>query len=189
ALGDRLATLVSRQNHRIGTGFVGTPIILDALTTTGHLEVATALLLEPGCPSWLYPVTMGATTVWERWDSMRPDGTVNTGTMTSFNHYAFGAVADWLHRTVAGLAPQAAGYREIRISPQPISGLEHASARLDTPYGRAESGWRRRDDDSLTVYAVVPPNTEAHVRLPGAAADLRVGSGSHQWTVPIPSRG
>lgn len=183
ALGDRLATLVGRQNHRIGTGFVGTPIILDALTMTGHLDVATALLLETECPSWLYPVTMGATTVWERWDSMRPDGTVNPGTMTSFNHYAFGAVADWLHRTVAGLAPQAAGYREIRIEPRPIAGLEFASARLETPYGRAESGWRR-EDGMLTVRAVVPPNTDASVRLPGAEADLCVGSGSHRWTIP-----
>ncbi|MGL1682664.1 hypothetical protein ACSTIO_23860, partial [Vibrio parahaemolyticus] len=84
--------------------FVGTPLVADALTDGGHLAAAERLLLQTECPSWLYPVTMGATTVWERWDSMLPDGSVNPGEMTSFNHYALGAVADWLHRTVAGLA-------------------------------------------------------------------------------------
>ncbi|MGI0501413.1 hypothetical protein ABY44_00005, partial [Burkholderia sp. ZZQ-2] len=76
--------------------------VCDALTMTGHTDAAYDLLLEQECPSWLYQVVQGATTVWERWDAMLPDGTVNPGTMTSFNHYALGAVADWLHRSVAG---------------------------------------------------------------------------------------
>ena len=94
---------------RISTGFVGTPLMTDALTDAGHLDLAYRLLLQTGCPSWLYAVTMGATTVWERWDSMLPDGSINPGEMTSFNHYALGAVADWLHRTVAGPGPGGAG--------------------------------------------------------------------------------
>ncbi|NTW42286.1 MAG: family 78 glycoside hydrolase catalytic domain, partial [Cellulomonadaceae bacterium] len=92
-LGDRLAELVRSHAYRIRTGFVGTPLLTGALDATGHTDVAYRLLLETGCPSWLYPVTMGATTVWERWDSMLPDGSINPGEMTSFNHYARGAVA------------------------------------------------------------------------------------------------
>ena len=104
AMGERLAELVRRTGYRISTGFVGTPIICDALTATGHHGTAARLLLQTECPSWLYPVIMGATTIWERWDSMLEDGTINPGQMTSFNHYALGSVADWLHRRVAGLA-------------------------------------------------------------------------------------
>lgn len=93
--GDRLAVLVRANGHRIGTGFAGTPVICDALTQTDHLDDAYAMLLQEECPSWLYPVSQGATTVWERWDSLLPNGRVNSGGMTSFNHYALGAVADF----------------------------------------------------------------------------------------------
>ncbi len=113
AAGDRLAELVRKSGHRISTGFAGTPFITDALAETGHLDDAYQLLLQRECPSWLYSVTMGATTVWERWDSMLPDGTINPGEMTSFNHYALGAVADWIHRTVGGLAPLEPGYSTV----------------------------------------------------------------------------
>jgi alpha-L-rhamnosidase len=104
-----LAELVRESGYHIATGFVGTPIVCDALSRAGEVDVAYNLLLQRECPSWLYPVTMGATTIWERWDSMRPDGTINPGEMTSFNHYALGAVADWLQRSVGGLAPAAPG--------------------------------------------------------------------------------
>ncbi|MFI8526233.1 family 78 glycoside hydrolase catalytic domain [Promicromonospora sukumoe] len=185
-MGDRLAWLVRRAGYRIGTGFVGTPIIQDALTGTGHADVAGRLLLQTGVPSWLYAVTMGATTVWERWDSMLPDGSINPGEMTSFNHYAFGAVADWLHRTVAGLAPDAAGYRRLRVAPVPIAGLDHAVTRFSTPYGAAEAGWVARDGE-IVVHAVVPPNASAVVVLPGAGdTPVEVGAGRHEWTVPDP---
>ncbi|WP_329075002.1 alpha-L-rhamnosidase C-terminal domain-containing protein [Streptomyces niveus] len=133
--GDRLAELVLRDDARIATGFVGTPLICDALTDSGHIEVAYRLLTQTACPSWLYPVTMGATTIWERWDSLRPDGTLNPGGMTSFNHYALGAVADWLHRVVAGLDATAPGYHTITFRPRPGGGINWAKARHDTPYG------------------------------------------------------
>ncbi len=181
ALGDRLAELVRSGGYTIGTGFVGTPIVADALTRTGHLEAATRLLTQTACPSWLYPVTMGATTIWERWDSMLPDGTINPGEMTSFNHYALGAVADWLHRVVAGLAPATPGYGAIRIAPQPLTGFDFAEARHVTPYGPASVRWDR-DGDQIHVVAEVPPNSSAEVVLPDGQ-QLSVGSGRHTWTV------
>ncbi|MFI5610195.1 family 78 glycoside hydrolase catalytic domain [Amycolatopsis sp. NPDC051903] len=184
ALGERLRHLVRAYGYHIATGFVGTPIICDALTSTGHVDAASRLLAQTECPSWLYPVTMGATTIWERWDSMLEDGSINPGQMTSFNHYALGAVADWLHRVVAGLAPLEAGYRRIRVAPTPIDVLDDASAWHETPYGRASSGWRREGE--LVRFAVdVPANTRALVRLP-SGAEHEVGSGTHTWTEPHP---
>ncbi len=185
-MGDRLAELVRAAGYRVGTGFVGTPIIQDALTATGHLDVATRLLLQTENPSWLYPVTMGATTVWERWDSVLEDGSVNPGEMTSFNHYAFGAIADWLHRVLAGLAPASPGYRRLRVQPHPVDGLDWALTEHETPYGRAASGWERVDG-AVVVTAVVPPGTTAVVRLPYRDDEIEVGSGEHRWEIEIPA--
>jgi alpha-L-rhamnosidase len=182
--GRRLADLVRANGFRIGTGFVGTPLVTDALTAAGRPDLAHRLLLERGCPSWLYPVTMGATTIWERWDSMLPDGSINPGQMTSFNHYALGAVADWLHRTVAGLAPAAPGYREITVRPRPDRSLTHASARHLTPYGEASVAWRRADGE-FTLDVVVPAGARATVHVPGADS-VEVRHGRHSWTVPDP---
>ncbi|GHO46755.1 glycoside hydrolase family 78 protein [Ktedonospora formicarum] len=180
--GKRLAELVRESGYHISTGFVGTPLICDALCAAGEEAVAYRLLMQTECPSWLYPVTQGATTIWERWDCQRPDGTINTSSMTSFNHYALGAVADWLHRTVAGLAPAEPGYRRITIQPRPGSDLTHASAQHRTPYGLSKVAWRL-EDDKLSVEAVIPPNTTAHVVLPGRESELiEVGSGSYHWT-------
>ncbi len=181
AAGDRLAALVREAGGRIATGFVGTPLVTDALTDTGHVDEAYALLLCRQCPSWLYQVDMGATTVWERWDSMLPDGTVNPGTMTSFNHYALGAVADWMHRTVAGIAPAAPGYRVIRFAPRPGGGLTAASSRLRTPYGEAAIEWRIASGD-LTVRLTVPVGAEAELDLDGAEPE-HLGHGVHERSV------
>jgi len=180
----RLADLVIANGFEIATGFVGTPLMTDALASTGRPDLAYRLLLERGCPSWLYPVTMGATTIWERWDSMLPDGTINPGQMTSFNHYALGAVADWMHRAVAGLAPGAPGYREIIVRPLPDPALSHASARLLTPYGEASVAWRRQRG-TLTLDVVVPPGARAVVSVPGGET-VSVGHGSHSWSVADP---
>jgi alpha-L-rhamnosidase len=181
--GKRLAELVAIAGHRISTGFVGTPLLCDVLEEAGELGAAYALLLQTECPSWLYSVTMGATTVWERWDSLLPDGTVNPGDMTSFNHYALGAVADWMHRTVAGLAPAAPGYRRLLIRPRPGGGLRHAEAAHETPYGRVEVRWRR-EDGALEVEVLVPPNTTARVELPAPDHEpVEVGSGAHRFSV------
>ncbi|QLD11450.1 glycoside hydrolase family 78 protein [Microbacterium oleivorans] len=178
----RLAELVEASGNRIATGFVGTPYVTDALSSEGEVAAAYALLLERECPSWLYQVGMGATTVWERWDSMLPDGTVNPGTMTSFNHYALGAVADWMHRVVAGLAPAEPGYRRIRFAPQPGGGLTHAGARHRTPYGEAAISWRV-EGTMLRVELTVPVGATAVLELPGAPVE-ELGHGVHLRTVP-----
>ncbi|GAB3456608.1 family 78 glycoside hydrolase catalytic domain [Actinophytocola sediminis] len=183
--GDRLADLVRGAGFRTATGFVGTPLIMDALTVAGKVDVAYRLLLQTGCPSWLYPVTMGATTVWERWDSLLPDGSVNPGEMTSFNHYALGAVADWLHRSVAGLAPAAPGYRELLVRPLPGTGLTHASASHRTPYGPASVAWHRADG-RFTLRVGVPVGATATVHLPGRPDPVLVAHGEHEWQVPDP---
>ncbi|GGX76496.1 glycoside hydrolase family 78 protein [Streptomyces fructofermentans] len=175
--GDRLAELVLADDARIATGFVGTPLICDALTDAGHLDVAYRLLTQTECPSWLYPVTMGATTIWERWDSLRPDGTLNPGGMTSFNHYALGAVADWMHRVVAGLEPTSPGYRTLRFRPRPGGGITWARARHETPYGTAAVSWERTAA-GLSVHVTVPSGCEGVVELPGHAPRT-VGPGEH----------
>ncbi|WP_228447468.1 glycoside hydrolase family 78 protein [Streptomyces paludis] len=182
--GSRLAELVHMGGYHIGTGFVGTPLVNDALTDAGEVQLAYRLLLETTCPSFLYPVTMGATTVWERWDSMLPDGSVNPGEMTSFNHYALGAVADWLHRVVAGLAPAAPGYRRITVRPRPGGELTRARSAHETPYGRASVGWTLRDG-MFALRVEVPPNTTAEVFLPDGSAPVTVGSGTHEYRVPF----
>lgn len=184
---ERLVQLLRAEGYRIATGFVGTPLICDALCSEGHDAAAYRLLTQRECPSWLYPVTMGATTIWERWDSMLPDGSINPGEMTSFNHYALGAVADWLHRTVAGLAPGEPGYRRLEIQPRPGGGLSHAMARHLTPYGAATSSWKLAGEE-ITVEVELPPNTTARVILPGKeGGPLEVGSGKHVWTYPYES--
>ena len=184
AAGRRLADLVAEGGHRIGTGFLGTPLVCDALTDTGHVDTAYRLLTQRACPSWLYQVDMGATTVWERWDSMLPDGSINPGEMTSFNHYALGAVADWMHRTVAGLTPVEPGYRRLHIRPRPGGGITWARAEHDTPYGRVETSWRV-EGESLHLDLLVPPHVTALVDLPGAE-HKEVGPGRHAFFTPLP---
>ncbi len=180
-----MARLVRRAGYRIATGFVGTPFVCDALCAAGHADAAFALLMQEECPSWLYPVLHGATTIWERWDGILPDGRVHPDQMNSFNHYAFGAVGDWLHRRVGGLAPAEPGYRRLRIAPVPGGGLRHATTRHLTPYGEASVAWQV-DGDVLRVTAQVPPNTTATVALPGEDA-VDVGSGTHEWAAPLRS--
>ncbi|GCE30362.1 alpha-L-rhamnosidase [Dictyobacter alpinus] len=182
--GERLAEVVRKDQYRISTGFVGTPLVCDALCSVGAYDDAFKLLTQRECPSWLYPVTMGATTIWERWDSMLPDGSINPGEMTSFNHYALGAIADWLHRTVAGLEPAAPGYRQLTIAPHPGGGLTYARARHQTPYGMAASSWQIQDGQ-IEISVEVPASTSATVILPGKQAEtIQVASGTHRWTYP-----
>ncbi|MFI8423553.1 family 78 glycoside hydrolase catalytic domain [Streptomyces sp. NPDC085479] len=166
AAGDRLAELVDQDDARIATGFVGTPLICDALTDTGHLDTAYRLLLQTDCPSWLYTVSMGATTIWERWDSLRPDGTLNPGGMTSFNHYALGAVADWLHRVVGGIEVTAPGGTALAFRPRPGGGITWARTHHDTPHGTASLFWETTPE-GITADITVPPNCSAVVELPG----------------------
>ena len=178
--GDRLAKIVAEGGYRIQTGFAGTPFISDALTRTGHLDDAYALLLQQECPSWLYPVTMGATTIWERWDSMLPDGTINPGQMTSFNHYALGAVADWMHRTIGGLNPLEPGYAKVLIAPQPGGGISWARTGLDTRHGRIEVSWRQAPTGELTVSVEIPESVTGLLRMPDGT-EHQLTAGSHEY--------
>lgn len=177
---DRLAEIIRGNGYRMSTGFLGTPLICDALSANGHADAAYRLLFQTDSPSWLYAVTKGATTIWERWDSLLPDGSVNPSGMTSFNHYAFGAVADWLHRVVAGLAIAEPGYRRLRIAPQPPRrGLTEASASLDTPYGEASSAWLLADG-MLRLTVAVPVGAIADVVLPSGTTRT-VAHGVHEF--------
>ena len=179
--GRRLAALVEGGDNLIRTGFIGTPLVCDALASTGHIDTAYHLLLQKRCPSWLYPVTMGATTVWERWDSMLPDGTVNPGEMTSFNHYALGAVVDFVHRVVAGLAPEEPGYALVRVAPQPGGGMTFASAQHDSPFGRIVTSWTRAGD-RFDLQVILPVGVRAKVTLPSGEGPVSVGAGSHEFS-------
>ncbi|WP_326789571.1 glycoside hydrolase family 78 protein [Streptomyces sp. NBC_00151] len=180
----QLVRLVREKGHKVATGFLGTPVICDALTSVGAIDDAYQMLLRTECPSWLYPVTMGATTVWERWDSMLPDGSVNPGEMTSFNHYALGAVADWMHRVVAGLGPGSPGYRSLRIEPRPGGRISWARTAHRTPYGLAEVAWERAEGE-LRVDVTVPTGSVATVVLPGLEP-REIESGRHRFVVPHP---
>ncbi|MFJ8927410.1 family 78 glycoside hydrolase catalytic domain [Streptomyces sp. NPDC102364] len=186
--GDRLAALVEEAGHTIATGFAGTPLITDALSATGHLDTAYKLLLQTRCPSFLYPVTQGATTVWERWDAVLPDGRVNATGMTSLNHYALGAVADWLHRVVGGLQRTSPGWRTLRIAPRPGGLLTSASVAHETPLGRAACDWHVVDGE-MRIDVLVPDDATAVVELPLHPEGFteEVGGGRHTWRYPAPA--
>lgn len=175
----RLAELVRESDGRIATGFAGTPLVADALTLGGSLAEAYRLLESRELPSWLWTVDMGATTIWERWDSMLPDGTINPGEMTSFNHYALGAVADWMHRVLAGLAPAEPGYRTIRFAPRPGGTVTSASTRHRTPYGDAAIEWQLIDG-VLKARVTVPVGATGIVDLPGRDTVV-VTHGTHEF--------
>ena len=186
--GERLAALVADAGYRISTGFAGTPYVPHALSRTGQLETAYRLLLQTECPSFLYPVTMGATTIWERWDAVKPDGTLNSTGMTSLNHYALGAVVDWLHKVVGGLDRAEPGYRRLRIAPRPGPGLEHARVVKRLPQGEARVAWRRTET-GISLEAAVPAGLTAEVLLP-LHPDGRVeeaGPGEHRWDYDVPA--
>jgi len=177
--GKRLAQLVAESGYRIQTGFAGTPYIMDALSATGHFDEAYRLLLQREVPSWLYAVTMGATTIWERWDSMLPDGTINPGQMTSFNHYALGAVADWMHRMIGGIAPLEPGYSKVLIGPKPGGGIRWARSSLETRHGRISVAWSQEDSGPIELDVTIPDGVTAVVELPSTEAQ-ELGSGQHR---------
>ncbi len=165
---ERLADRVRARNMHLSTGFVGASYLCPALSQTGHLDVAYELLNQDSYPSWLYPVKQGATTIWERWDGRKPDGTFQDTGMNSFNHYAYGAIGEWMVRVVAGLDvdPQAPGYKHILIQPQPGGRLGRVQAKLDSMYGEVEVEWQVTDRGVFLLNVTVPANTTATVRIP-----------------------
>jgi alpha-L-rhamnosidase len=168
----KLAENVKNYGTHLTTGFLGTPHLCHVLTRFGYNDLAYELLNQKGYPSWLYPVTKGATTIWERWDGIKPGGDFQSAGMNSFNHYAYGAIGDWMYRVMAGLDTDAGGpgYKSIRIKPFPGGGFSNAEAVLQTPYGRAASSWNIKDG-KLTLRAEVPANTTATVYIPTTNPD------------------
>jgi len=154
----------SRNNH-LSTGFLGTPFICHVLTQTGHADVAYDLLLQETYPSWLYPVKMGATTIWERWDGQKPDSTFQDAGMNSFNHYAYGAIGDWMYSVTAGLNTKSPGYKQLVIKPYITDKLTYAKASYESLYGTVASGWERKEG-KIIVKIKIPANTVTEILLP-----------------------
>jgi len=166
-----LAEDVKKFGH-LTTGFVGTPLLCKTLSANGYDELAFMLLNRKEYPSWLYPVTQGATTIWERWDGQKPDGSFQDAGMNSFNHYAYGAIGEWLYHYVAGIDidPEIPGYKHILLAPHPGGGLTYANAEFLSLYGKVKSAWKM-DGNDFVYEVTVPANTTATVTLPGATID------------------
>jgi alpha-L-rhamnosidase len=166
AVGYLVEDIKNRSNH-LSTGFLGTPYLCKVLSDNGRADVAYDLLLQETYPSWLYPVKMGATTIWERWDGQKTDSTFQDVGMNSFNHYAYGAIGDWMYRVVAGIELGKTGYKHILIQPQPTPRLTFAKAHFESNYGRIEANWERKDG-KMRLNVRIPPNTTATITLPNA---------------------
>jgi alpha-L-rhamnosidase len=168
----RLAQNVRDYGNHLTTGFLGTPYLCHVLSRFGYTDVAYRLLLQESYPSWLYPVRMGATTIWERWDGQKPDSTFQTPGMNSFNHYAYGAIGDWMYRVVAGIDTDesAPGYKRIRIMPHIGGSLTEVNATYKSDYGLIRSHWKL-DSSRLQLDVEIPVNTTARIYVPTANAD------------------
>ena len=168
----------SRKNH-LSTGFLGTPYLCHVLSQNGRADVGYDLLLQETYPSWLYPVKMGATTIWERWDGQKPDSTFQDTGMNSFNHYAYGAIGDWMYRVVAGIEidPKQPGYQHFFVQPQPTDKLSYAKATFESNYGEIAAGWQRQNG-KMKMTVKVPANTTATVKIPHGTVAGITESGS-----------
>jgi alpha-L-rhamnosidase len=171
-----LERALKRRNDHLATGFVGTPLLCPVLTRFGRTDLAYKLLFNDAYPSWLFPIKNGATTMWERWNSWTPNKGFGEVGMNSFNHYAYGAIGEWLYATVAGISELAAGFKRILLRPEPHAKLTHATATLNSPYGEIRSSWKRTRK-TFTWTVIVPPNTTA-IAIPPAASldDVRIAN-------------
>ncbi len=196
----RLVDNITSYGNHLTTGFLGTPYLCHVLSRFGYDDVAFALLIQETYPSWLYPVKQGATTIWERWDGQKPDGTFQNAGMNSFNHYAYGAIGDWMYKHITGIQPiaDAPGYREFIISPKVGGGLTVAKASLESPYGTIRSEWVL-EGNKMMLEVEVPANTRAKISFNGAVdgtvkdesgtgiptEGLTVGSGIYRFEYAI----
>lgn len=199
----RLVQNIKNYKYHITTGFLGTPYICDVLTRYGYSDVAYRLLLQEGCPGWLYQVKMGATTIWERWDSIRKDGSIPDNGMNSLNHYSYGSIGDWLYRSAVGIRELAPGYKRIAIKPHTGGAFKNMEASTITPYGRVAAAWKANENVLTELSVEIPFNTTAEIYVPaksieavtcddasvkavGIAEDyvkFSVGSGKYLFTV------
>jgi len=194
AVAGKLAAKVDARDGHLSVGFMGVENLLPVLADNGHAATAYRILQQPGYPGWGYMNSRGATTIWERWDGIRVDGSLQDPGMNSFNHYGLGSVDDWLYRSVGGVAPASPGYRQVLIAPKPGGSLTAASSSLSSAYGVTSSSWTR-SGSTMTLRVVVPPNATALVRVaatsvppeavpqgPGAYA---LPSGSYTFTATV----
>jgi alpha-L-rhamnosidase len=198
-LTNQLVDLIAQNGYRLDAGFISVPYLLDVLCDNGRKDIAYKLLFQTECPSWLYEVEKGATTIWETWDAISPDGHVN---LASFNHYAFGCIGDWMYCSVAGLDKDQPGYKHILIKPEPHENLTYAKASYQSIYGEIVSSWEVQQG-RMRIEATIPPNTTAKIRLPevdlqfipntypitqdGQDTVVEVGSGSYVFEYPYPA--
>ena len=198
----RLVALVEQYGNHISTGFLGTPHICHVLSRFGYQDVAYRLLLQEDFPSWLYPVKRGATTIWERWDGIKPDGTFQDEAMNSFNHYAYGAIGDWMYKNIGGInqKKESTGYKNLIISPKPGGNISSSAIEFESVYGKVACSWYI-EGKQMTMNVEVPPNTIADVIIPDirrgdvsesgkkVALDLnntyKVGSGKYSFSFEI----
>ena len=174
-MADKLATMIKENGNKLKTGFVGTPYLLHALSQNGYTELAYDLLLQEEFPSWLYSVKQGATTIWEHWDGVNDQGEFWSKDMNSFNHYAFGSVADWVYGVACGIqtVEEKPGFEEIIIAPHPTDKLDYLSARIDTKKGTVISKWYH-DGDKIR-YEITTP-TKTVIIIDGVRREVEKGS-------------
>lgn len=177
----RLVDLIQKNDDHLSTGFVSTPYICHVLTHYGYEVVAYKLLKQESPPSWMYAIKKGATTIWEHWDSIKPDGNFQEPAMNSFNHYANGAVGDWLYQVVAGIRPAKPGFKCIVIQPHPGGGLTFAEATYISMHGEIASSWEIIEDQFI-LDVRIPCNTRAEIWLPDGSTPIKVGSGQYQYS-------
>lgn len=176
-----LITNIENHKNHLATGFVGTPYLCHALSDNGAHDVAATVFMKEDYPSWLYAVNKGATTIWERWNSIMPDGSFEASGMNSLNHYAYGSIGEWMYQKIAGLTLLEPGYKRFRIKPMFVKGIEEASVTLESMYGTIESRVICRDG-KIHLKVVVPTNTTAEIHLPEKEEILEVGSGIYEYS-------
>jgi alpha-L-rhamnosidase len=167
---------IAEADDHLRTGFLGTPLLSEVLDETGEIDLMYKLLFNETYPSWFYSINQGATTIWERWNSYSKTEGFNPQNMNSLNHYAYGAIGEWMYERVAGIAPLEAGYKSIRIAPIPGGPLTSAAASLNTPYGKVSSSWEVVNNE-FKLKVVVPPNTTAQVSIPANTQNELISDG------------
>jgi alpha-L-rhamnosidase len=165
-----LQSKLSQDNLHLKTGFVGTPYFCNVLSENGANKEAYTLLLNEDYPSWLYAVKLGATTIWERWNSVLPDGSISGTGMNSLNHYAYGSIVEWMYRYMCGInaVEETPGFKEIKLAPKPYGSIKSAKASFNSASGYIGSSWNINKDGSLTFKFTIPFDTRAKVILPDA---------------------
>ena len=175
-----LKTNIENHKNHLATGFVGTPYLCHTLSENGEHELAATIFMKEDYPSWLYAVNMGATTIWERWNSIMPDGSFDVSGMNSLNHYAYGSIGDWMYRKVAGVSQLKPGYKKFKVQPMFVKGIEESGVEFESVYGKIESKWSCKDG-KICGYVNVPVNTTAEIHLPEKEDVLTVGSGVYKY--------